>query len=126
MLDALPSGASLSSSDFSMEIVPTSTGWPFVAGCISADNGCIFCRFVFVNRVRVVHTDHGLVGRNLDDVQLIDGAELLFLGQGGTGHAGELAVQTEVVLEGDGRQRLALVLDGDAFLGLDGLMQTIV
>ena len=34
-------------------------------------------------------------------------------------------VQAEVVLEGDGRQRLALALDLDMLLGLDGLMQTL-
>ena len=52
-----------------------------------------------------------LVGRDLDDVELIGVAELLLLGQRGTGHAGQLAVQAEVVLEGDGREGLALVLD---------------
>ena len=38
----------------------------------------------------------------------------------GTGHAGQLAVQAEVVLEGDGCEGLALVLDLDALLRLDG------
>ena len=42
----------------------------------------------------------GAVGGDLDDVQLVDGTELLLLGQGRTGHAGELGVEAEVVLEG--------------------------
>src|SRR5699024_9745771 len=55
-----------------------------------------------------------------------DGTELLFLGQCSTGHTGQLAVQTEEVLEGDGCQSLGLVLNLYAFLCLDGLMQTLV
>ena len=82
--------------------------------------------FVLVNRIRIVLTGYRLVGRDFNNVQLIGVAEFLFLGQRGTGHAGQLAVQTEVVLEGDGCQRLALVLDLYAFLGLDRLMQTLV
>ncbi len=50
--------------------------------------------------------------------------ELARLGQRRPRHAGELLVHAEVVLEGDGRQRLVLRLDVDTFLGLDGLMET--
>ena len=42
---------------------------------------------------------------SLYDVQLVDGAELFFLRQGRTGHAGELVIQAEVVLEPSGLQR---------------------
>ncbi len=38
-------------------------------------------------------------------------------------HAGELVIEAEVILEGGGRERLTFALDGDAFLGLDGLVQ---
>ena len=51
--------------------------------------------------------------------------ELLLLGLGGAGHAGELFIHAEVVLEGDGGQRLALALHLHALLGLDGLMQAV-
>ena len=81
---------------------------------------------VLVYGIRVVLANDRLVGRDLDDIELIGVAELLLLGQRGTGHAGQLAVQAEVVLEGDGREGLALVLDLDALLRLDGLMQTLV
>ena len=48
------------------------------------------------------------------------------LGLGGTGHAGELVVEPEVVLQGDGGQRLVLGLDLDVLFGLDGLMHALV
>ena len=37
----------------------------------------------------------------------------------------ELLVQAEVVLEGDRGKRLIFLADADAFLGLDGLVQTV-
>jgi hypothetical protein len=51
--------------------------------------------------------------------------ELLLLGEGGAGHAGELVVQAEVVLEGDGGERLVLAADVHVLLGLDGLVQAL-
>ena len=51
--------------------------------------------------------------------------EFFLLGLRRTGHAGQLRVQTEEVLVSDGRQRRRLFLDRNAFLGLDGLMQSI-
>ena len=56
---------------------------------------------------------------------MVDLAELGVLGHGGTRHAGELVVHEEVVLQGDGGQRLVLLADDDAFLGLDGLVQAL-
>lgn len=44
-------------------------------------------------------------------------------GVGRTGHAGQFVVQTEVVLERGGRQRLAFSLDVEPFLGFDSLVQ---
>ena len=65
------------------------------------------------------------VGRNLRDFELVNLLELGGFRIGRTGHAGQLLVHAEVVLEGDGRQRLVLALDLDAFLGFDGLVQSI-
>jgi hypothetical protein len=42
------------------------------------------------------------------------------------GHAGELVVEAEVVLQRDGRQRLVLLLDLHALLRLDGLVHPLV
>jgi hypothetical protein len=46
-------------------------------------------------------------------------------GVGRTGHAGQLVVHAEVVLEGDGGQGLVFVFDADVFLGLQGLVQAV-
>src|SRR6266545_11277 len=67
--------------------------------------------------VLVVALD-GDVGRDLDHVQVVDLDELLLLGLGRTGHAGELLVEAEVVLEGDRRERDVLLLDLHALLDL--------
>ena len=48
------------------------------------------------------------------------------LGLGGAGHARELVVEPEVVLQRDGGQRLVLGLDLDVLLGLDGLVHALV
>ena len=48
------------------------------------------------------------------------------LGLGGTGHAGELVVEPEVVLQRDRGERLVLGLDLDVLLGLDGLVHALV
>ncbi len=44
------------------------------------------------------------------------------LGIGGTCHAGQLVVHTEIVLKGDGSQGLVLAFDLDPFFGLHRLM----
>ena len=41
------------------------------------------------------------------------------------GHAGELRVQAEIVLEGDRGQRLVLGLDRHALLGFEGLVEAL-
>ena len=67
----------------------------------------------------------GLFVGMTDDVELVDLVELRGFGVGRTGHAGQLLVHAEVVLERDRRERLVLLLDGDAFLRLDRLVETI-
>ena len=78
-----------------------------------------------VDHVLVVLADHRLVGGDHHHVELVDLVELGGLGVGRAGHAGELLVHAEVVLEGDGGERLVLALDLDAFLGLDRLVQAV-
>ena len=89
------------------------------------DDGAQLAGLVFIHDVGVVDADDGLVRRDLDDVEIVDSGKLLLLGHGRAGHAGELAIEAEVVLERDGRERLVLALHAHVLLGLDGLMQTV-
>ncbi len=78
-----------------------------------------------VDQVVAVVADHVAVGGDDHDRELVDVAELGVLGQGGTGHARELLVEAEVVLQRDGRERLVLLADVHALLGLDRLVQAL-
>ena len=51
--------------------------------------------------------------------------ELRRLGERRAGHARELVVHAEVVLQGDGGERLVLLLDRHALLRLHGLVQAL-
>ena len=65
-----------------------------------------------VDQVLLVPSDHGLVGRDGD-------------GFGRAGHARQLLVEAEVVLQGHGRPGVVLLLDGDPLLGLHRLVQAV-
>ena len=58
-------------------------------------------------------------------VEVVDLLELDRFGVRRAGHAGELLVHAEIVLEGDRRERLVLAFDLDVFLGLDRLVQPV-
>ena len=77
------------------------------------------------DEVVVVLPDDRAVWRNGLHGQVVDLAELRVLGHGGTGHASELVVQTEVVLQGDGRERLVLLANVHSLFGLDCLVQAL-
>ncbi len=65
------------------------------------------------------------VGRDLEHVEPVDVQELVGFRQRRAGHAGELLVEAEIVLEGDGGERLVLGLDLDVLLGLQRLVQPL-
>ena len=75
--------------------------------------------------VVLVLAGDGHVGGDLDHLEPVDRAELLRLGHRGAGHARELAVKAEQVLEGDRGQRHVLGLDLGAFLGLQRLVEAV-
>ena len=52
-------------------------------------------------------------------------SELRGLGQRRTGHAGELLVEAEVVLQRDGRPGVVLLFDRHPLFGLDGLVEAV-
>ena len=78
-----------------------------------------------VDDVGLVFARDRAVGRDHDDVETVDVAELALLGLRGTGHAGELLVEAEVVLERDRRERLVLAANEQTFLRFDRLMDAV-
>ena len=78
-----------------------------------------------INDVVLVVADHRTVGRNGNDIQLIDAPELTRLGFGGTGHTGEFVIHPEIILQGDGGKRLRGRLNLHVFLGFHRLMETV-
>ena len=83
----------------------------------------VFGSFSLINHIRIIRTDHRLVGRNNNYIQTVNLLEFLFLRLGCTGHAGQFLVHTEIILERDGSQGLAFALHHHAFLGFDGLVE---
>ena len=123
-----PSFASIveMSSEFSMEVVPSSTGWPRSwQSFTSLDDGLELLLGRDEDLVVGVLADHRAVRGDEHRLQAVDVRELEGLGVGRAGHPRELLVEAEVVLEGDRGERLALVLDRDAFLGLHRLVQAL-
>ena len=80
---------------------------------------------ILVETVLLVDPLHRLVGRDGNDVHLVDFVKFGRFGRSGAGHARNLGIHAEIILEGDGRERLVFRLDLDAFLGLHRLMQAI-
>ena len=78
-----------------------------------------------VHEVRVVLADHRLVRRDHDHFEAVDLHELRRFGVGRAGHARELLVEAEVVLEGDRRDGLVLRAHLHVFLRLDRLVQAV-
>ena len=87
--------------------------------------GEVFFFLGAVDDVGILDAQQPLVGRNDDDFQPVDFVELGRFGLGRTGHAGQLFVHAEVVLEGDGREGLVLALDLDVLFGFDRLVQAV-
>ncbi len=88
------------------------------------------CRVVallrgFVDAIKLVFTLALAMRRNDHGLQTVDFLKLIGFGVGRAGHAANLVVQAEVVLEGDRGQRLVLGLDLHTFFRLNGLVQTI-
>ena len=109
-----------------MEMVPTRTGRPCLVQLLDlADDRPVLGRLVLVDDIGIIVADHRLVGGHDHDIEVVDLLEFRGLGIGGTGHAGQLVVHPEIVLEGDRGQGLVLLLDLDPFLGLQGLVQTV-
>ena len=89
------------------------------------DHGAVFAVLALVDQVGLVEPHHRPVGRNRHHLEGVDLAELLRLGDRRTGHARELVVEAEEVLEGNRCEGDRLLLHGHAFLGLDRLVEPV-
>jgi hypothetical protein len=107
-------------------MVPTSTGWPaFVQLLDLLGRVAELLVLGAVDHVLVLLADHGPVGGNHRHIEVVDLLEFGRFGFRRAGHAGQLLVHAEIILEGDGGERLVFALDLDAFLGFHGLVQTV-
>ena len=84
-------------------------------GLLIAENGII-----------VVHSGNRLIGRDHHNVHVVDIPEFFFFGLGRTGHTRQLVIHSEVVLQGNGGQRLGLGADEHTFLCFNRLMESAV
>ena len=78
-----------------------------------------------VDDIGVVFAHHRPVRRHDDHVETVDVAEFALFGLRGTGHAGQVIVEAEEILEGDRRERLILAAHFDAFLRFDRLVDAV-
>ena len=78
-----------------------------------------------VDQVILVFAHHRRVGGDDHHVEAVDLVEFEGFGVGGAGHAGEFAVEAEVVLEGGRGQGLAFALDRQLLLGFKRLVQAL-
>ena len=76
-----------------------------------------------IDLVVVVEPRQRHVGRNLQHLEIVDVPELVGLGERRAGHAGELLVHAEVVLERDRGERLVLRLHRLVLLRLERLVK---
>ncbi len=77
------------------------------------------------HQVRMILADHRAMGGDHHHFQPVDVLEFVGFGVRGAGHAGQLVVHAEQVLEGDRRQRLVLALHRHAFLRFHRLVQAV-
>ena len=90
------------------------------------NDGAELAGFGFIDDIGVIDTDDRLVRRDFDHIEVINAAKFLFLGERRASHAGELAVQTEEILERDGGKGLVFARDGNALFCLNRLMKTLI
>ena len=89
------------------------------------DHGVVFFAARFVDAVVGVGPRDRAIRRDDGDIQFVDVVEFVRFGFGGAGHAGELVVEPEIILDRDRGEGLRFTIDLDAFLRFDGLVQSI-
>ena len=87
--------------------------------------GLALSGFMGKNHNLFVVPDNGFVGRDYNYVHVVDFPELVFFCLGCTRHSCQLAVHSEVVLEGDSSQCLGLRTNLHSLLGFDSLVESV-
>ena len=87
------------------------------------DDGPVLFLRGAIDLVVLVGADHLHVGRHFDHVEPVSLHELVGFGRRRAGHAGKFFIEAEIVLEGDGGERLVLRLNRHMLLGFERLMQ---
>ena len=90
-----------------------------------ADYGIVFLTAGLEHLVILVNADVRHIGGNGQNVEFVDVVEFGGLGLSCSGHAGELLIETEVVLNGDGGVGLSFLLNVRALFGFYCLVQAV-
>ena len=78
-----------------------------------------------VDHIGILDAAQSLIGRNGKHVELVDLHEFFRFGFRCTGHAGQLFVHAEVILECDRGECLVLLLDAKSLFGFNRLMEAV-
>ncbi len=93
--------------------------------CVNVlDDGFVFFFDRAIDFIVFVNTLDGKIGRNFQNFETVNIAELFRFRCSRTGHAGELGIHAEIVLESDRSQCLVFRLDRNLFLRFQCLMET--
>ena len=90
------------------------------------DNRIELALFCLEYNVRVIDSDNRFVGRNSDNVQLVDLSEFFFFCHSRTGHTRKLIVQTEIILICNCSNGFGFSCDFNAFFCFNSLMKSVV
>ena len=83
----------------------------------------VFCLGRTVDNIILIDPANRFVRGQINDFKFVNVRKFGRFGQRRTGHAGELLVEAEIILERDRGQGLVLGLDVDALFRLDGLVE---
>ena len=97
----------------------------FMAGNNLLNNCMVLARVIFIHHVRVIQTNHRLIGGNFDNIQTVNCLEFLCLCGSSARHTGQLVIKAEVILEGNGGKGLVLFLNIHMLLRLDRLVKAL-
>src|SRR5882762_5554464 len=105
--------------------MPNTVGERIVFLQNSVDHGFKLFFFGAIDDVGIFPANQRAVGGNHDDVKVVNLAKFGGFGFRGAGHAGQLFVHAEVILEGDRRERLIFALDFHALFGFHSLVKPV-